>query len=114
MREAFAGRDLKGDIDLKAAFAGAGRHAGATTAVPPGDPDPEAAIPPARQLLPVAIASDPPGARIEVENMFAGKTPATIKLQPGEYRVSLTLAGHGPGAARSKCEPAHPPPWRPR
>jgi PEGA domain len=85
---------LKGEIDLRAAAVGAGHHAGETTAVAPGEPDTNAAIPPARQLLPVAIASDPPGARIEVENIFAGKTPATIKLQPGEYRVTLTLPGH--------------------
>lgn len=85
---------LKGDVDLHAAVVGAGHHAGETTAVPIGEPDPEASVPPARQLLPVAIASDPPGARIEVESIFAGKTPATIKLQPGEYRVTLTLAGH--------------------
>jgi PEGA domain-containing protein len=85
---------LKGEVDLRAAAVGAGHHAGETTAVPPGEPDTNASIPPARQLLPVAIASDPPGARIEVENIFAGKTPATIKLQPGEYRVTLTLAGY--------------------
>jgi PEGA domain len=84
----------KGEVDLHAAAVGPAHHAGETTAVAPGEPDIEASIPPARQLLPVAIASDPPGARIEVENIFAGKTPATIKLQPGEYRVTLTLAGH--------------------
>ena len=67
-----------------------------------------ASIPPARQLLPVAIASDPPGARIEVENVFAGKTPATIKLQPGEYRVTLTLAGHEPWNEKIQVEAGNP------
>jgi hypothetical protein len=85
---------LRGEIDLKAAAVTPGHHAGETTAVPSGEPDPNANIPPARQLLPVAIASDPAGAKIEVENIFAGKTPATIMLQPGEYQITLILAGH--------------------
>ena len=84
----------KGDVNLRATAVTAGHHAGETTSVPPGEPDAQAGIPPARQLLPVAIASDPPGARVEVEQTFAGVTPVTIKLQPGEYRVTLDLAGH--------------------
>lgn len=84
----------KGDVNLAAAAVGPGHHAGETTAIPAGEPDQQASIPPAKQLLPVAIASDPAGARIEVEGTWAGVTPATIKLQPGEYRVTLTLDGH--------------------
>ncbi len=84
----------KGSVDLRSATVRAGHHAGETTSVPSGEADPQAAIPPARQLLPVAIASDPAGARIEVERIFAGVTPLTIKLQPGEYSVTLNLAGH--------------------
>jgi len=85
---------LKGEVNLRAATVAAGHHAGETTAVPGGEPDIEASIPPARQLLPVAIASDPAGARIEIENIDSGKTPAIVKLQPGEYRVTLTLPGY--------------------
>jgi hypothetical protein len=84
----------KGDINLRAAEVTAGHHAGETTAVPSGDPDSDKAVPPARQLLPVAIASDPPGARIEIQTMYSGKTPAVVKLQPGEYHVSLSLSGY--------------------
>jgi hypothetical protein len=85
---------LKGEVNLRAAAVAAGHHAGETTAVPSGEPDTEASIPPARQLLPVAIASDPIGARIEIENIDSGRTPAIVKLQPGEYRVTLTLPGY--------------------
>jgi hypothetical protein len=84
----------KGVVNLRAAAVAPGHHAGETTAIPAGEPDTQAAIPPAKQLLPVAIVSDPAGARIEVEGTFAGVTPATIKLQPGEYQVTLSLAGH--------------------
>jgi PEGA domain len=85
---------LKGDVNLRAAAVTAGHHAGEITAVPSPEPDSEAAIPPARQLLPVAIASDPIGARIEIESIDSGRTPAIVKLQPGEYRVTLTLPGY--------------------
>ena len=85
---------VKGEVNLRAAEVAAGHHAGETTSVPSSEPEVAAAIPPSRQLLPVAIASDPAGARIEVENIYSGRTPAVVKLQPGEYRVSLTLNGY--------------------
>jgi PEGA domain len=84
----------KGEVNIRAAAVAAGHHAGETTSVPSGEPDMTTNIPPSRQLLPVAIASDPVGARIEIETMYSGKTPAVVKLQPGEYRVSLTLTGY--------------------
>jgi hypothetical protein len=65
-------------------------------------------IPPSRQLLPVAIASDPAGARIEIETMYSGKTPAVVKLQPGEYRVSLTLSGYETWEGRLKVVAGEP------
>jgi len=98
----------KGTVDLRGAAVTAGHHAGETTAVPAGEPDAQAAIPPARQLLPVAVVSDPAGARIEVERTFAGITPATIKLQPGEYSVTLTLAGHETWVGKIKVEAGNP------
>jgi hypothetical protein len=85
---------LKGSVNLRDAEVTAGHHAGAVTSVPTRDTTAEASVPPARQLLPVAIASDPPEARIEVEGSYAGKTPATIRLQPGEYRVTLIMSGY--------------------
>ena len=99
---------LKGEVDLQAAAMPGGHHAGEMTAVPPAEPGANFGIPPAQQLLPLAIASDPPGARIEVENTFAGRTPATIKLQPGEYRVTLTLPGHEPWDGRIVVEAGNP------
>ena len=98
----------KGEISLRAAAVSAGHHAGETTPVPAGEPDAQASIPPARQLLPVAVASDPPGARVEVQGSFAGYTPAIVKLQPGDYRVSLTLAGHETWNGRITVEAGNP------
>jgi hypothetical protein len=85
---------LRGDVDLRSAAVAAGHHAGETTSVAPAEPEVAAAIPPARQLLPVAIASDPVGARVEVNGTFAGMTPLTTRLQPGEYHVALIMAGY--------------------
>jgi hypothetical protein len=98
---------LKGSVNLRAAAVRAGHHAGETTAVPARDMKAEA-IPPARQLLPVAIASDPPDARIEVQGIFAGRTPATIRLQPGEYHVSLILSGYEEWTGRLTVEAGTP------
>ncbi len=98
----------KGEVNLRAAAVSAGHHAGETTSVPAGEPDTQASVPPARQLLPVAMASDPPGARIEVQGSFAGFTPAIVKLQPGEYYVSLTLAGHAEWNGRITVEAGNP------
>ena len=105
-----APRSLKGEVNLRAAAVAAGHHAGETTAVPSGEPDAEASIPPARQLLPVAIASDPAGARIEIENIDSGRTPAIVKLQPGEYRVTLTLPGYETWQEKFTVA-ANPGPW---
>jgi hypothetical protein len=52
------------------------------------------AIAPAFALLDVTVSSIPNGARIEVGGIPVGRTAATTKLQPGEYRVRLTLEGY--------------------
>ena len=41
----------------------------------------------------LAITSTPPGATILVAGRERGHTPATLALPPGEYRVTLRLAG---------------------
>jgi hypothetical protein len=99
---------VRGEVNLRAAEVAPGHHAGETTAVPSGDPDKDAAIPPARQLLPVAIASDPAGARIQIQNIYSGKTPAVVKLQPGEYHVSLSLAGYEDWEGKLKVAAGEP------
>jgi len=60
----------------------------------PTDSQPPAA-PPVRavELMNVTITSEPPDASIHVEQLPAGRTPAIVKLMPGEYRIKLTLAG---------------------
>jgi hypothetical protein len=99
---------VKGEVNLRAAEVAGGHHAGETTAVPTGERDLAAAIPPAHQLLPVAIASDPAGARVEIENIYSGRTPAVVKLQPGEYRVSLTLNGYEAWEGKLKVTAGEP------
>jgi hypothetical protein len=46
------------------------------------------------ELMDVTVTSLPAGARIEIEHMPVGRTPCTMKLQPGEYRVTLTPDGY--------------------
>jgi hypothetical protein len=99
---------VKGEVNLRAAEVAAGHHAGETTSVPGGEPETAAAVPPSRQLLPVAIASDPVGARIEIENIYSGRTPAVVKLQPGEYRVNLTLNGYESWEGKVKVAAGEP------
>jgi hypothetical protein len=99
---------LKGEVNMRDAEVAAGHHAGETTSVPSGESDVQKAVPPSRQLLPVAIASDPAGARIEVENIYSGRTPAVVKLQPGEYRVSLRLAGYEAWEGKFKVAAGEP------
>jgi len=99
---------VKGEVNLRAAEVAAGHHAGETTSVPSAEPNSQASIPPARQLLPVAIASDPAGARIEIEGIYSGLTPAVVKLQPGEYRVTLTLQGHEGWESKLKVTAGEP------
>jgi hypothetical protein len=49
---------------------------------------------PGFELIGVTFTSVPPGASIQVELSPAGRTPAVVKLQPRDYRVTLTLKGY--------------------
>lgn len=55
--------------------------------------NPPADIPPEYRLYDVTIVSDPPGAEIEIGYVRCGRTPVTIKLQPGPYATTLSLPG---------------------
>jgi hypothetical protein len=64
-----------------------------TSAVPPvtaASPAPMAQAPPdpARQAS-ITIASSEPGADIEVNGGFVGNTPTVLKLEPGQYAVTV-------------------------
>ena len=99
---------MKGEVNLRAAEVAAGhlrRRDDVCSQRRAEQPD---SIPPARQLLPVAIASDPAGARIEIEGIYSGLTPAVVKLQPGEYRVTLTLQGHQDFESKLKVAAGEP------
>ena len=53
----------------------------------------------ARPRRSVELASEPPGAEIEVNGQLAGRTPATLSLPQGRCFLSLTRAGFKPHLA---------------
>jgi hypothetical protein len=53
----------------------------------------------ARPRRSVEVASEPPGAEIEVNGQLAGRTPAKLALPPGRCFLSLTRAGFRPHLA---------------
>jgi hypothetical protein len=58
----------------------------------------------ARPRRSVALASEPPGAEIEVNGQLAGRTPAKLSLPQGRCFVSLTRAGFRPHVAVCPAE----------
>ena len=40
------------------------------------------------------INSNPEGAEIEIDGAFAGTTPRTKRLAPGEYKIKITINGY--------------------
>ena len=40
------------------------------------------------------INSNPKGAEIEIDGAFAGTTPRTKRLGPGEYKIKITINGY--------------------
>jgi hypothetical protein len=44
-------------------------------------------------LTPVTILSSPTGATIFVDGYPAGRTPAVVKLLPGQYKLTLKAGG---------------------
>jgi hypothetical protein len=57
-----------------------------------------AAAPARASTVEVAIDSDPPGAEVSVDDAPRplGRTPLALRLEPGEHRVRLRLAGFEP------------------
>ncbi|MCU0588030.1 MAG: protein kinase [Syntrophobacteraceae bacterium] len=49
----------------------------------------EVALTPAKKEAVLAVASEPPGARILVNGAPRGETPSTLKLPPGKHKVKL-------------------------
>ncbi len=56
----------------------------------------------APQVVRVSVSSTPDGADIEVDGSFAGNTPSTIELPPGEHSVTVTKAGCKPWTRKIK------------
>ena len=42
----------------------------------------------------IEISSNPEGAEIEIDGAFAGTTPRTKKLGPGEYKIKIIMNGY--------------------
>ncbi len=47
------------------------------------------------RVVDISIGSNPPGADIFIEGRSYGRTPATFKIEPKEYTVTLTKEGYG-------------------
>lgn len=45
------------------------------------------------QMATLEISSDPPAAEIEIDGAFAGTTPRTKELRPGEYKIKISKKG---------------------
>lgn len=48
-----------------------------------------------KREIPVSISSNPPGADIVIEGRKFGVTPATLKMKPANYKVTLQKPGYG-------------------
>src|SRR4051812_36071963 len=59
----------------------------------------------ARPRRSVELASEPPGAEIEVNGQLAGRTPAKLALPPGRCFLSVTRAGFKPHLGACPSEP---------
>lgn len=55
-----------------------------------------AAPPPGPNAQDVTFETDPPGAEIAIEGTFRGATPMTLKLDPGRYRVRISMSAYFP------------------
>jgi len=44
----------------------------------------------------VTFDTQPPGAQVTVDGVFAGQTPLKVKLDPGRYRVRLSMSAYFP------------------
>jgi hypothetical protein len=49
---------------------------------------------PSDDLATIEISSEPSGAEIEVDGMFAGMTPRSKRMEPGEHEVVISLKGY--------------------
>ena len=60
---------------------------------------------PDQVLVPVNVESSPSDALIEVEGYPAGRTPASVKLAKGEYRLKVSKPGFQPWSQKITVEP---------
>ena len=52
----------------------------------------------------LAISSEPRNAEIEIDGAFAGTTPRTKRLEPGEYKIKITMNGYKSWERKTKVE----------
>jgi len=66
---------------------------------------PVAAVPdpPKPSSAKLAIASEPPGADIEIDGSFVGNTPSEIEVTAGEHTIVVTKKGYAPWQKKLKA-----------
>jgi serine/threonine-protein kinase len=78
------------------------------TVAPPADANKRPAKPevsrPEAIRVPIAVKSDPQGARIYIDGALKGTTPATLMIPTGEHSVRLTLQGYRDAEKRVTIE----------
>jgi len=91
----------EGGVAPAAAAAAGPSSPTAGTAQPAASALPAAAIPPPSAAAPatpsraaVTITSTPPKADIQVNGVYSGSTPSTLKLDPGNYMIAVEKQGY--------------------
>jgi hypothetical protein len=59
-----------------------------------GDREQVIEIRPVSDLATLSITTDPPGAEIEIDGMFAGMTPRSKEMQAGEHEIEISMKGY--------------------
>lgn len=57
---------------------------------------PPALPPPGPNAQPATFESTPPGAQVIIDGVPRGATPLIVKLDPGRYRVRVTMSAYFP------------------
>jgi hypothetical protein len=62
---------------------------------------------PGLEMMDVTFTSTPSGANIYLETMAVGRTPVTLKLRAGEYRIAMELNGYERWSENITVQPTH-------
>jgi hypothetical protein len=85
--------DAKWVVDKSVVFDYQGTSVGASAPSTPATV-PAPSTQPASHMASILITSDPAGADVELNSKFVGNTPTTLRLDPGDYTITIRKAGH--------------------